>query len=581
VTTGERAVTMFRFYRSDEPDRLVVAHGTNLQYYHTGSASWKAFGNLIVASAEYHIAQMNKALILCNGANRPRYFIKDSSDYFYPLGLDRVNYGTITATAATGGSLSTGTYKFLVTWYCGHTEKMVMEGQPANIQDTDLTVEITGSNNAINIQGMDTQDATGNATKKYIYRTRADGNVYYYDTNVDDADASATLTNADTALGAECESWDNYWAPHGKYPVVHKDRLFLGNGQHTYYDRNEGANKTVGNKSTLYFSKVGMPYAWPLENYIDCTPDDGDDINGVVSFAGRVFVFKPRKHFTLTYSADPLSGYVEEFRPGLLADRSPAVCDIRPNMPMGGMIWLARDKRVYLHDGQRAIPISDPIQDTLDAITLANLSYATGIFYPDRSWYMLSIDSSGTATRNDKTLVFDLDTMSWHEFNYGMAAFTYFGGAGDNNELLGGSLNDTAGFDVYQLDVGTTDSGAVIQGSYTSPPIPFGVYLEEKQPRKLFVEVFGTSAKTVQFDVYGNRETSSLKTYTLTCDGSEGQHQVISLNISPKRSYRIGCVTTASNFELIRFGFVWLSRREAYAARTVAGGIGPGEEEAS
>jgi hypothetical protein len=591
---SKRGTVLYRFYRVDEPDRLIAGFQTNstgeLYYWDTSSAPgiWTQIvgTNRLDDNGDFFLATMGKALIICNGesSRRPQYFWKDASDRMLPLGVAKPDESGVSATPTTGGNLGAGTYKFLLTYRVAGVNGLIYEGPPGRRNDPDMEAITTVTTNAIEISGLPTDTRpTWQETDIRIYRTRVNGEVYYLDHEVNwDAVSTTQLTKSDDDLGATLDTWDHYAAPQCKYPAVFKDRLFMGRGEQTAYIRDKGVSETFGNNSRLWFSKVGNPAAWPLENYIDFTPDDGDEINGVVSFAGKVFVFKERRHFTLTYSANPLNGYIEEFSPGLLADRSPAVCDVRPQLPQGALLWIARDKRVYLHNGSRATPVSDPIQTDLNAISLTYLASAVGIWYPDRSWYLLSVDGGNSNGRNDTTYALDLTTGAWYKFDFGFSCATYFGGAGDNNELIAGSLNDTTSFPIYQLDTGTTDNGAAISATLSSPPLSFGDPVLTKDIRKAFLEGKIQNGQDVTVEIFGNRETSTTELKTLTGDGTEGQQGIFSIDKPPKEYYRMKITADDPNiFELSRYGLVFHVRRGALTRKPASGGIGPGEVEAS
>jgi hypothetical protein len=597
VDTNDRGKAIFRFYRTDEPDLLIAGVYNDVQqppnggdegqvyYYDTVAADWQQItgDDRIASNGDYHFAQMNDMLIIANGEtlNRACWFINDASDRMFQLGISKPPTNpTGPNSALPGGNLSVGTYKIKWTYMVDTSSYPFMEGYPSP-QTIELACNTT--NDAIRLQAIPTTVPSYQETHIGIYRTIANGSYYYLDKKLAIGATSTRLTQSDDDLQESTllDSWQNYASPCAKFPAVHKDRLFLGRGTHKRWYRVNSQWIITGHNSRLYWSEAGMAHAWPLLNYLDFAPNDGEEIRGIHSFAGRMFVFKESKHYVMSFSDDPLNAYIEKYEPGLLAERSVASCSPNMNFPHGAMLWLARDKRIWLHDGTKAVPASWNIQSELDAITLDKLSYAAAVFYPVENWYIISVNEGVAEGSNDIAYVFDMNVGAWYKNdNFGFGGFTYLGGAGDNTELIGHSLNDTSAFDIYTLMTGTTDSSDAIVPTFESPLLAFGDSTVEKELRRVFVEGAFQNGAAVTCNIYKNRETSSDETFTITGVGGAGQIESVSVDVDPANYYRLKITqAVAGTFELFRYGFEYVKRRGFSSLESSSHVVGPGAVE--
>ncbi len=593
VDDDDRGKVMLRFYRTDDVDLLVAGYMDatppngnegKLFYYKVASNDWEEIVGTDRPNdnGDYHLAQMNDMLIIANGEadDQPCWFINDASNRAFRLGLSvHPIYGTPN-TALPGGNLSPGTYKVKMTFMVDTTDVPEMEGYP-NPKVIELVCNTTNDKLKITVP---TAVPTYQETHIGIYRTIAGGAYYYLDKKVViGASSSVDLTRSDSDLqdNVLLDSWSNYAAPNAKYPAVHKERLFFGRGKHKRWNQSDSSWILTGNNSRLYWTREGMAHAWPLLNYIDFSPDDGEEIRGVHSFAGRIFVFKETKHYVVTYTDDPLNAYVEEYKPGLLAERSMATCSPNQKFPNGALIWLARDRRVWLHDGARAGPISWNIQSSLDGVTLAKLAYAAGVFYPTKNWYIISVNETSAEGINDVSYILDMNVGAWYKYeNFGFAGFSFFGGFGDNNELVGFSGNATDGFDTYTLFTGTNDDGTAIGCTFESPLLAFGDPSGEKQLRYALVEGAFENGQDVSGTIYRNRLSTAEESFTISGVGGSGQIEALSIKLDPANYYRLKLTQAVSGtFELFRYGFEYIKRRGFISLQSSSHAVGPGAVE--
>jgi hypothetical protein len=112
--------------------------------------------------------------------------------------------------------------------------------------------------------------------------------------------------------------------------------------------------------STLVFSDIGNPRAWPAANVVQFDPNDGDSITGLGTIGPYLLVFKRRKTWVVT-DLDTGANRRLSGDTGCAAGRSIVETPL-------GTFFLTQDKGVYLTNGSSLEPMSDVIRPTLDGI---------------------------------------------------------------------------------------------------------------------------------------------------------------------------------------------------------------------
>nr|MDQ3317454.1 hypothetical protein [Actinomycetota bacterium] len=73
--------------------------------------------------------------------------------------------------------------------------------------------------------------------------------------------------------------------PNGKYLAYHGNRVFVAG--------------VTAQPTRLYWSDIGNPRVWPVENVLDLDPGDGEPITGIGTLKGQLLVFKGSKAWTI------------------------------------------------------------------------------------------------------------------------------------------------------------------------------------------------------------------------------------------------------------------------------------------
>lgn len=180
--------------------------------------------------------------------------------------------------------------------------------------------------------------------------------------------------------------------PNGKFLIAMANRVWIA-GMTTYAP-------AVDPKSTMVFSDIGNPRAYPAANYVQFDPNDGDEIMGLGSIGPYLLVFKRRKVF-LVYDLNTGANRRLSDNVGCVSHRSIVETS-------RGTFFLS-DRGVFISNGQNIELLSDIVTPTIQSIFPANYALASGAFFNNH--YYLAFSTGGTANTN--ILDFDLELQSW------------------------------------------------------------------------------------------------------------------------------------------------------------------------
>jgi hypothetical protein len=233
-------------------------------------------------------------------------------------------------------------------------------------------------------------------------------------------------------------------------------------------DEYEGDNQTgmlytiCGRPNRVYISEPLEPECWPVSNFIDVEPGDGDRIMGAASNFDRLVICKRNKTYVLAFSIQPATEVNVPSRIssdiGCIAPRSFAQVE-------SGTVWLA-DRGLVLYDGRSVqhVPESGAMNDIF--VDEENPRYirrdsngrvidAIGVFYPKREQYLLLLPTIRSDRGADIMLVWDtkLRNVTLLEFCQQFQSMVVAKDSDGNERVY---LGDTNGF-VWIYDVGDND----------------------------------------------------------------------------------------------------------------------------
>ena len=278
-----------------------------------------------------------------------------------------------------------------------------------------------------------------------IYRTEGGASIYYKHSRHTYGTASSwssATPYVDETLDADLDVTETAPTDNGvpvinKYIRQHKERVFLAGD--------------ANNKSNLYFSKISgvtsYPDIYPVGNYLQISPDDGDEITGIAKDpTGYLCVFKKnsiRKVFTdgakSNWSVSEPFANVGCWAPKTIVE-TPA-----------GILFLSRSGW-YIFNGQTAklVSNSDRINEIItNEISLGRFDKAVGHFHNHLA-YLSYTDVSTTNTYNDRVLIYDTLTDNFIIDTKTIDSFTTLDGADDWGEIYWG---DSQIGKVYQEEV--------------------------------------------------------------------------------------------------------------------------------
>lgn len=231
--------------------------------------------------------------------------------------------------------------------------------------------------------------------------------------------------------------------PRGAYVAAHKNRLWMLRG------------------SRLYFSDLLDIESWPILNFIDINPNDGDSGTGIYPSGDYLVITKSRSVWLLvgdsidTYSVRRLSAVR-----GCLAPRSLTM--------INDMLCMVSDDGVYLSDFTQTVLASERLRLTWEGLNHRRLSQAVSWFHKQKLYVCLP--GAGSMI-NDTTIVFDTLRQAWYVIaGWGVSANTLWTEAGKQVMLLGHSNEGQ----VSELDRGKNNAGLPIDAVWESKHFDMG-----------------------------------------------------------------------------------------------------------
>jgi hypothetical protein len=371
--------------------------------------------NLMHASSLYQTITYKDRLYIYDGTKPVRYNGTDSvyaGFYLFPAPA---------GVASAGGGLSAGTYKYMVTSVAGD-----MGEGPAG---TTLTI-VAALNDKIDLSTITDPAARYENSAKRIYRTVANGAVFFFLTELPLATSTYQDVTADSALLSQ-------------YVPVHNPRTdtrfaILGYDDRVYYSGMSGVSA-----STVEVSDIGFSDRILDNEFFTVANNDNDLITGCAKTPSGLIFFK-RNSCWLSRSFN-----------SALTNVSPKVGTVSPQSIVevpGGIVFLATRGEVYFYDGVNLTEIGRNIKPEFLEMPAAALARVTAVYHDFR--YIISYDPSGSQGYNWKQLEYDLLAGKWdgpHENGDKLTAscFVAFDSERDRNELIWGEAKASIGSYIY------------------------------------------------------------------------------------------------------------------------------------
>lgn len=263
--------------------------------------------------------------------------------------------------------------------------------------------------------------------------------------------------------------------PHAQYVAIHHNYVFMA--------------RTLANPNRLYFSEVLNFDSWPVLNFIDVSPNDGDWITGLMPYDDYLIIAKNRSIWLLM-GTGPSDFEVRRIHDGVgcVAPRSLT--------KMAQSFVFASSEGYYMSDLSQEVLLSERLKETWRGLNQRRLNQIAAIYYDHK----LRIDvPNGSSTINNLRIVYDTiqKALSLEEFSDHASCYAKFTEAGHEILLYGHSTEGQ----VSRADYGTTDDGEPLAMAWGTKYFNFGSSAIEKKLRYLYLVVI-PSASANTLNVY-------------------------------------------------------------------------------
>ena len=472
---------MHRFYKQDTSSKeFLIAWGTSL-YKLAETDPWGATAltncpTLTAASDTYFYDIYNHCYIL-NGADT---MMKYNLTNVRTVGITPPSAAP-TGTSPAGGSLSAGDYLVKYTY-------VDEDGWESNGSDASAAIAAS-VDDKITLAIVVSSDAK--VTKRRIYRTIADGAIFYYDKEVaNNSDTTVDLTQADSTLGQKT--------------VLHTDHTAPISAPHLGTKRRSRAY--IAKAGIVYISNLTEPEYFPLVTGQYIWTGNEQKVTGMLEQLTGLPVFTDdsieRLLGTDKDNFEFKNSYATE---GCIATRSLVNCD---NL----LVYLEFDG-IHYFDGVSTGVFSEALNKYIkDNIVDAYAHLSCATYYDDK--YILCYPKTG-GTYPTETIYLDLKNKTYGIYSFAFGCFSLWNRGTDGLRLFGGSNVEGR---IYEIFTGLEDDTGNIT-CYDSPePIDLGMPDIWKQWFNIYIKVKSTTGTSLRFYYTLDDASETYKDLTLTAD---------------------------------------------------------------
>ena len=412
----EAILGLHRLYLNDGTKITICNHADEIKKKDSGDSSYSNILNLTTSDKRWQWITWHNIAIGSDGYNPPVKYDGASASATY--------IGSLLATDAGSGAGPDGVYLYKVECYTSSFDFTF--NQPSNsITVADNDIALTMIPICPSSYGGETM------TGRKIYRTTAGGSTYKLLSNGTIADNSTlTLTDsdADGALGATISEADIEKPPLGKFPIVHKNRLWFGNDPGNFPSR-------------LFYGNDGLHDVFISDEYLNIRPNDGDDITGLFNVLGKLTVFK-NNSIQKVYTDEPpnVSDPDQYWEIGdpltTLGNQAPYSAASTPK----GVMYLGKDG-LYNFNGQASFLESDAVKPTIRDIVPSNYATVWSTYY-NNAYYMAYTSTASGSSVNDRILNYDFVTGKFSIDTFSVNVLDTFDSGTDVQALYSGSSTD-------------------------------------------------------------------------------------------------------------------------------------------
>ena len=484
IGAAHKIVGMHRFYKQDTSSKeFIVAWNTSL-YKLAETTPWGATAltncPTLTADADTYFADFANHCYIVNGEDT---MMKYNMTNVRTNGI-AVPSAAPTGTSPAGGSLSAGDYLVKYTY-------VDEDGYESNASPASAAITASASDK-ITLAIVVSSDAK--IAKRRIYRTIADGAIYYYDKEVANNTAiTVDLTQADSTLSLKTVLHTDHNAPPSAPDLVAKrrSRVNIAVDDDLYVSKNY--DKTTGVMSVEYFPST---LYFPTGN--------GQKITGLLEQLTGLPVFTDDSIERFTGTDEDNFEFKNSYaREGCIATRSLVNCD---NL----LVYLEFDG-IHYFDGVSTGIFSEALNNYIkDNIVDAYAHLSCGAYFDNK--YLLCYPKTG-GTYPTETVYYDFVTKTYGIYSYSFSCFSLWNRGTDGLRLFGGS--NTIGR-IYEIFTGLDDDGSAITAYDDIEPLDMGTPELWKQFYHIYIKVKSTTgtALTMYYTLDNGAETSKSLTMT-------------------------------------------------------------------
>lgn len=473
ITSTPHMLDLHRFYLSGGTKKFLAGGGTNL--YLGAETTPFAFSSIkasLTSGKKGRYQTFKDKVFRVNGTDANLKY--DVSDGVVNMGVETPSAPAV-ATGA-GGNLS-GDYYYKVSYQVDGYSEGNASVASSLVQPSSQKVTVT----------KPTSTPEADVTHWIIYRTKAGGSIYYKLATV----LIATGSYSDDIVDSSLDTGNTAPSDNSTPSVCDFIALF-----HRYiFIAKEDTSR-------VYFSTQDYPEKYPAAYYFDISPQDGENITGIIEGLGSMYCFKKNSIYAICGNDDTDFGVPPNkwSRYGCYAPDTLKV-----------VIWKGSPIILYLHktglrawDGTLSNLLSGDIQTTIDSILDDYIHLACAELKGNEYW--ISFCTSGTV--NNETWILNLETGDWRQHNYGVNGLM-----ADNEGNLWAAVQD--GW-IYQFRAGVGDLGGDLSWEYTTKNWSFPHKQGDINRGRFFIIWASLETDTLSLLFMVDNDDTSNKTWTKT-----------------------------------------------------------------